>query len=131
MLVLELILCDCFVMTNAIPVKASLVNFQGNQLCFVGVQLVIRSVLKVSLINLLNTPHHSCHREFIFIVGYNFGTSGSLPLLCLYLSLFLFQSPSISHPLTAPHITLSHTLLIGRIILNGKKEKGRKKEREG
>ena len=67
------------------------------------------------------------HREFIFIVGYNFGTSVSLPLL----SLFLFQSPSISHPLTAPSITLSHTLLIGGIVLNGKKEKGGKKEREG
>ena len=45
-----------------------------------------------------------CHREFIFIVGYNFGTSVSLPLL----SLSLFQSPSFSHPQTPQSITLSH-----------------------
>ena len=49
------------------------------------------------------------HRELIFIVGYNFGTSVSLPLL----SLSLFQSPSFSHPQTPQSITLSHTLLIG------------------
>ena len=41
---------------------------------------------------------------------YNFGTSVSLPLLPLYLS--LFQSPSFSHPPTPPSISLSHTLLI-------------------
>ena len=32
----------------------------------------------------------SIHREFIFIVGYNFGTSVSLPLLSLFLSLHYF-----------------------------------------
>ena len=111
MLVLELILCDCFVMTNAIPVKASLVNFQGNQLCFVGVQLVIRSVLKVSLINLLNTPHHSCHREFIFIVGYNFGHLFHSPFF-LSLSLSLSFSVSLLLSPTNSPIYLSHTLLI-------------------
>ena len=51
----------------------------------------------------------SYHREFIFVVGYNFGTSVSLPLL----SLSLFQSPSFSHPKTPQSITLSHTPLIG------------------
>ena len=64
------------------------------------------------------------------MVGYHFGTSVSLPLLSLSLSLSLFQSPSFSHPPTPQSITLSHTLLIGWIVLNGKKEKGGKKERE-
>ena len=52
------------------------------------------------------------------------------PSLSLSLSLSLFQSPSFSHPPTPQSITLSHTLLIGWIVLNGKKEKGGKKERE-
>ena len=66
-----------------------------------------------------STAHFSCttqnighlkirrtHREFIFIVGYNFGTYVSLPLLSLYISLFLFQSPCFSHPQTPPFISL-------------------------
>ena len=51
------------------------------------------------------------------------------PSLSLSLSLS-FHSPSFSHPLTLPSISLSHTLLIGRIVLNGKKKKGGKGERE-
>ena len=65
------------------------------------------------------------HREFIFIVGIQFGHICFTPP-----SLSLFQSPSFSHPPTPKSITLSHTLLIGWIVLNGKKEKGVKKERE-
>ena len=51
------------------------------------------------------------HRVFIFIVGIQFWhicfTTPSL-----FLSLSLVQSPSFSHPLTPPSISLSHTLLI-------------------
>ena len=43
------------------------------------------------------------------------------PSLSLYLS--LFHSPSFSHTPTPQSITLSHTLLIGWIVLNGKKER--------
>ena len=67
--------------------------------------------------------HH--HRVFIFIVGIQFWH------ICFTLpSLSLFLSPAFSRPLTPQSITLSHTLLIGWIVLNGKKEKGGKKERE-
>ena len=52
------------------------------------------------------------HREFIFIVGYNFGTSVSLPLLSLYLSLSLSVSLLLSPKNSPIYLSLSHTLLI-------------------
>ena len=64
------------------------------------------------------------HREFIFIVGYNFGTSVSLPLLSLSLSF------SVSLLLSLTNSPIYHSLSYPSHRLNGKKEKGEKGERE-
>ena len=56
------------------------------------------------------------HRVFIFNVGTQFW---HICFTTPYLSLSLFQSPSFSHSLTPPSISLSDTLLIGWIVLNG------------
>ena len=68
------------------------------------------------------------HREFIFIVGYNFGTSVSLPFsLSLYLFLFFSLPPSLTHQL--PNLSLSLSYPSHR--LNSLKWKERKGGKEG
>ena len=55
-----------------------------------------RLLMELCLLGVFNRVRH---REFIFIVGYNFGTSVSLPLPSLSISLSLFFSlpPSLTH----------------------------------
>ena len=73
------------------------------------------------------------HRVFIFIVGIQFWHICFTPHS---LSLSLSFSFSVSLHLSPTNCPIYHSLpyppvLIGRIVLNGKKEKGGKKEREG
>ena len=70
------------------------------------------------------------HREFMFIVGYNFGTSVSLPLLSISLSLSLsFLVSLLLSPINSP---IYHSLSYPPHRLNSLKwkERKRKKERE-
>ena len=55
-----------------------------------------KGCLKFSTRPLIKRGRKQMHREFIFIVGYNFGTSVSLSLLSLYLSLSLSVSLHLS-----------------------------------